>query len=177
MEQSKEPQWLSALPAHPQEPAAREVKERLRISGCVAQALELEAADLAHLPRRSWQAPFSCEEGWTVAALTWEGWPLPALLALAQPLPAARAVAVCSGDYMVWLTLGESAQALLCDRLNGAPLTREHGAPWRLLIPGGACYTSVKWVDTLLVSETAGVSTAEVIARQRLRTRPAGKLA
>ncbi|MBX5458650.1 MAG: molybdopterin-dependent oxidoreductase [Thermogemmatispora sp.] len=71
----------------------------------------------------------------------------------------------------VWLTLEEAGQALLCDRLNGALLTREHGAPWRLLVPGGKCYTSVKWVDTLLVSETVGVSTAEEIARQRLEAR------
>nr|BBH92404.1 hypothetical protein KTA_06030 [Thermogemmatispora argillosa] len=174
MEQSKEPQRLSALPTYPQESAAPGVGGHLRIYGCVAQALELEAADLAHLPRRSWQAPFSCEEGWTVPALDWEGWPLSALLALAQPLPEARAVAVCSGSYTVWLTLEESTQALLCDRLNGAPLTREHGAPWRLLVPGGKCYTSVKWVDTLLVAEAPGLSTAEEIARQRLRDRPTG---
>ncbi|RAQ98387.1 molybdopterin-dependent oxidoreductase [Thermogemmatispora tikiterensis] len=172
MQQKKEaPQQLSTLPSHPLGDAAEEIKRKLRICGCVAHTLELEVADLAHLPRQTWQAPFSCEEGWTVPALTWEGWRLCSLLDLARPLPTARAVAVCSGGYTVWLTLEEAGQALLCDRLNSAPLSREHGAPWRLLVPGGKCYTSVKWVDTLLISETVGVSTAEEIARQRLEAR------
>ncbi|WP_052889623.1 molybdopterin-dependent oxidoreductase [Thermogemmatispora carboxidivorans] len=172
MQQKKEEPWqLPVLPSYPLGDVAEGIKRRLRICGCVAHTLELEAADLAHLPRQTWQAPFSCEEGWTVPALTWEGWHLRSLLDLAQPLPAARAVAVCAGSYSVWLTLEEAGQALLCDRLNGAPLAREHGAPWRLLVPGGKCYTSVKWVDTLLVGETAGISSGEEIARQRLETR------
>jgi DMSO/TMAO reductase YedYZ molybdopterin-dependent catalytic subunit len=175
-QKKEEPRQLSALPSHPLDGAAKEIKRRLRICGCVAYTLELEAADLAHLPRQTWQAPFSCEEGWTVPALTWEGWRLYSLLDLARPLPTARAVAVCAGSYAVWLTLEEAGRALLCDHLNGVPLSREHGAPWRLLVPGGKCYTSVKWVDTLLVSEAMGVSTAEEIARQRLEARRASSL-
>ncbi len=174
MERNKEPQRLAALPAHPLEPAVGDGQAKLRIDGLVERVLELGAEELVALlasPRVTWQAPFSCQEGWVVPSLTWEGWPLRALLDLAQPLPTARAVAVSAGSYSLWLTLEEAGQALLCDRLNGAPLTREHGAPWRLLLPGGQCYTSVKWVDTLLVSETLGLSTAGQLARQRLQAR------
>jgi DMSO/TMAO reductase YedYZ molybdopterin-dependent catalytic subunit len=71
------------------------------------------------------------------------------VVALAGPLPAARYVRVHAGEYIVSVPLDGAGAALLCDELNGRPLPPAHGAPWRLLVPGGACFTSVKWVDRL----------------------------
>jgi len=58
-----------------------------------------------------------------------------------------------------------------CDRLrlNGTPLTPEHGAPLRLVAPSRACFYSVKWVDRLEVLAHEAPTTGETIARNRLQ--------
>lgn len=38
---------------------------------------------------------------------------------------------------------------LLCDEMDGAPLTRDHGAPVRLLVPSYYGMASVKWLDSI----------------------------
>jgi DMSO/TMAO reductase YedYZ molybdopterin-dependent catalytic subunit len=114
------------------------------------------------------EEPFVCEEGWSVAGLCWGGVRLAELLALAQPLPAARYVRAGAGSYVVPVRLPDAAGARVCDELNGTPLSIEHGAPWRLVLPGGACYTSVKWLDRLKLTAEAGEHAAQRIARARL---------
>jgi sulfite oxidase len=58
--------------------------------------------------------------------------------------------------------------ALLARRLNGTPLTVEHGAPLRLVAPGQTCFYSVKWVDRLEVLAEEVPTTGPTIARNRL---------
>jgi DMSO/TMAO reductase YedYZ molybdopterin-dependent catalytic subunit len=159
------------LPVHPLPPQARSqaAAPRLAIDGLVAMPRSLSPGDLAALPRATLAEPFVCEEGWMVPGLRWEGVRLGDLLALAVPCPEARYVRVCSGEYAVPLALEEARAALLADRLNGAPLPLEHGAPWRLVVPGGRCFTSVKWVTRLELTAEPGEPTGERIARARLR--------
>ncbi len=163
------------MPVHPVPDEARERAARpaLRVDGLVRRPRELTPADLAGLPRRDVEEPFVCEEGWQVPGLRWRGVRLADVLALAGPLPGARYVRVCAGDYAVPLPLVEAEQALLCEALNGEPLAAENGAPWRLLAPGGQCFTSVKWVDRLEATAEPGAPTGEQIARARLQ-RPTG---
>lgn len=42
--------------------------------------------------------------------------------------------------------------AIVCDRMNGAPLTPDHGAPLRIVVPGYIGARSTKWVGRLIVS-------------------------
>ncbi|HZR97075.1 MAG TPA: molybdopterin-dependent oxidoreductase [Chloroflexota bacterium] len=159
------------LPAHPVPAAvqARAGEAALRIDGLVAAPRTLTAADLAALPRADLAEPFVCEEGWQVPGLRWRGVPLGALLALAGPQPAARYVRAYAGEYAVPLPLADAGDALLAETLNDAPLTVEHGAPWRLVVPGGACFTSVKWVERLELTAEPGPNDGERIARARLQ--------
>lgn len=161
------------LPNHPpqqeQLPAADDAGA-LRYSGLVAQPGRLSPTRLAALPRRQLAERFACEEGWAVDGLVWEGIPLAAVVACCQPLPTARYVLVVAGGYRVALALAEVDRALLCDHLKGEPLTVEHGAPWRLVLSGGACFTSVKWVSALEFAAEATTETGEQIARDRLAT-------
>lgn len=170
-------QERDSLPVHELPPAVlqREGSPRLRIEGLVARPTVLEEADTAVLPRVERVETFRCEEGWSVPDLRWSGPTLARVLALARPLPTGRYVRVCAGEYAVPLPLAEAEEALLCTHLNGGPLPREHGGPWRLLVPGGSCYTSVKWVDRMVVTAEPGPEDGRRIALARLAARRAGE--
>jgi DMSO/TMAO reductase YedYZ molybdopterin-dependent catalytic subunit len=139
----------------------------LVVDGLVERELRLTAADLAGLARDAFTEAFKCEEGWEVPGLAWEGVRLAEVLKLAGARPQARWVRVGSGGYVVPVSLEDAQRALLCDRLNGAPLAQKNGAPWRLSLPGGACFSSVKWVDRLTLTAEAGDNTGMRIARSR----------
>ena len=160
-----------ALPVHPlpggQHSTTGELGA-LRLSGLFARPGTLRAAELGALPRKRLVEPFTCEEGWSVDGLAWEGVPLREIIARGGPLAEARYLRVYAGEYWLALPLADIESALLCDRLNEEPLTPEHGAPWRLVLSGGACFTSVKWVDHLELATERGEATAERIARGRI---------
>jgi DMSO/TMAO reductase YedYZ molybdopterin-dependent catalytic subunit len=160
-----------ALPVHPRPDDQQQPGDdsgALRLSGLIAQPGTLSAADLCALPRVRLAEPFVCEEGWSMDGLVWEGIPLREIIARHDPLPEARYLRVYAGNYWLALPLTDLEGALLCDRLNDAPLTAEHGAPWRLVLSGGACFASVKWVDHLELAAEPGDATAERIARRRI---------
>ncbi|HEY1293509.1 MAG TPA: molybdopterin-dependent oxidoreductase [Chloroflexota bacterium] len=158
------------LPAHPPSTADRKRATRaiLRLDGLVARPSELTPNHLARLPRTALEEPFVCEEGWSVPNLRWAGVRLADVLALGEPLPDARYVRAGSGAWVVPIALTDVDAAFVCDALNGEPLTIEHGAPWRLVLSGGACYTSVKWLDHLELTVDPGDNDAQRIARSRL---------
>jgi len=163
-----------SLPVHEcRKPSTHEHSDgpRLRIDGLVSRAMDLCVPDLAGLPRLEHAEAFTCEEGWTVPAVRWRGMRLADVVALAQPLPSARYVRVHAGDYIIPVALNDSPTIFLCDEMNGRQLAAAHGAPWRLLVPSGACFTSVKWVDRLEVTSAPGENAGEHIARARLQSR------
>jgi DMSO/TMAO reductase YedYZ molybdopterin-dependent catalytic subunit len=163
----------NALPIHAYHgPSLRGGEPTLRIDGLVQCAVHLRArTDLLGLPRIEHAEPFTCEEGWTVQSVRWKGVRLLDVIALAGSLPNARYVRVHAGDYVVPVALADAHAALLCDDMDGRSLPAVHGAPWRLLLPGGACFTSVKWVDRLELTAAPGPHDGERIARTRLRQR------
>jgi len=136
--------------------------------GLVERPFTATPADLAALERVDLADDFVCEAGWSVPRLRWQGVRLSEVLALARTDPSACYVRICSGEYEVPIPLDEANRAVLCDRLNEEPLPVEHGAPWRLIVPGGVCYTSVKWVDRLEVTAEAGDSSGQRIALGRI---------
>lgn len=163
----------SNLPVHTKhgDRPDRNREPRLRVEGLVARSVDIRRAEMAALPHTTHEEPFTCEEGWTVPRVRWRGVQLADVIALANPLPSARYVRVHAGNYAVPVSLDEAAVALVCDEMDGRALTAAHGAPWRLLVPGRECFTSVKWVDRLELTAQAGERTGEHIARGRLRAR------
>jgi DMSO/TMAO reductase YedYZ molybdopterin-dependent catalytic subunit len=159
------------LPVHPV-PAKTRMPTVLRLQGLISRRQVLKKAEFAALPHVQISADFNCEEGWIVPGLRWHGVALETLIARAQPLPEARHVRVGAGAYEVTLALDSLDGALLCDALDSKPLSPEHGAPWRLLVPGDECSTSVKWVDRLEVTSVLGEPLGERVARSRLRPSP-----
>jgi sulfite oxidase len=47
---------------------------------------------------------------------------------------------------------GHRGDVLLAYEMNGQPLTREHGAPVRVIVPGYLGVRSAKWVDTIVAA-------------------------
>lgn len=54
--------------------------------------------------------------------------------------------------------------AIICSKMNGQPLTAEHGAPLRSLVPGFIGARSVKWLSRIIVSDQP--STNRFLARE-----------
>ncbi len=140
----------------------------LRVDGLVGQSLELRMADLEQLEQRDLTEDFGCLEGWTVPKVRWRGVPLQAVLSLAKVRPEARYVQATAGDFSVPIPREKAEGALLATSLNEEVLVPEHGGPVRLVVPGGECFTSIKWLDHLELREEAGPNTAEKIALGRL---------
>jgi DMSO/TMAO reductase YedYZ molybdopterin-dependent catalytic subunit len=126
---------------------------RLKIDGLVEQPVELTYADLRALPRSEQVTDFHCVTGWSVSNVRWTGVRFHDLLAVARPLPAAQAVGFFSGDgaYSDSLTLDQAylRDAMLAYEMDGAPLTRPHGAPARVVIPEMYGYKGVKWLNQI----------------------------
>jgi DMSO/TMAO reductase YedYZ molybdopterin-dependent catalytic subunit len=138
----------------------------LVVDGRVAYPRTFLPSDLAALPGTSIKAEFCCDEGWYVPDLHWHGVRLASLLHAVGLEDAARCVQVSSGSYSTLLSREDSERALLALWLNEAVLPAEHGGPVRLVIPGNACYTSVKWVDHITVHEqTPATQTTQAIAQ------------
>ncbi|MCL4861948.1 MAG: molybdopterin-dependent oxidoreductase [Caldilineaceae bacterium] len=119
----------------------------------------------------SFTEDFHCMQNWTTPQPTWSGPRLLDVLNLAEPLPAAKYVRVHVGNYVVPLSLAEAEQALLADTLNDQRLSLEYGAPWRIALAGGACFTSVKWGDRTKLSSEPGDNVGERVATTRRRIR------
>jgi DMSO/TMAO reductase YedYZ molybdopterin-dependent catalytic subunit len=130
---------------------------RLRIDGLVEHPQTLTYADLLALPQAHQTSDFHCVTGWSVDDVRWSGVRFVDLLAAAKPLPSARALTFVSAEqpYADSLTLVQATvpDAMLAHGMDGAPLTRAHGAPARLVMPQMYGYKGVKWLDRIIVTD------------------------
>jgi DMSO/TMAO reductase YedYZ molybdopterin-dependent catalytic subunit len=129
-----------------------------------------DAAALARLPHTDLDDTFTCLAGWTAGPLHWRGVRLSAVL---DAVGGARSgwAAVSAPDFRSVMPLDElPEETLLADSLDGRPLPREHGGPLRLVVPGGVCYRSVKWVQRIELQDSEAGDTAPAIALARLPT-------
>ena len=102
----------------------------------------------------------------------WEGIPIEAVLDRIPPSSGASRVLVSGidDDTRTWrtsiagaswiFTRDELQRAILAVRMNGAPLTRDHGFPVRLIVPGWYGCSCIKWVDRIeLIPDDATATT------------------
>ena len=158
---------LDALPVHPGEgpdPAAW----RLRVDGLVDTPLDLDLGDLAAMPQQLMVDDFSCLEGWTVPGLRWRGVAVADLLDRAAAPSEAAWVQLSADDFSLPLPIAEARTALLALEVNDEPLPAEHGGPARLVVPGGECFTSIKWTERIEVRAEPADNSARRIALARL---------
>lgn len=128
----------------------------LEVCGHVEQVLQLQDA-FEGLERIEVQSDFHCVTTWSVRSLRWEGvrfsdFYRQVLQPQAGPDPEATLVALRGQDGARTALPLEDLLApgvLLADRLNGEPLSVDHGAPLRLVVPGHYGYKSVKYLCRL----------------------------
>lgn len=131
---------------------------RLRIDGLVQQPVELGYDELRALPSARQVSDFHCVTGWSVPDVAWAGVRTDDLLAAAGGVrPGARAIDFVSAEipYVDTLTLEQARtpDAMLAYEMDGRPITREHGAPVRFVMPQMYGYKGVKWVARLHVTD------------------------
>lgn len=128
-------------------------RQVLRLSGAVAQAIEVENP-LAELTRVDQVADFHCVTTWSVRGLLWQGVRFSefydrVIRPLARPDEDAKLLAITAQDGArtgMYLEDLLDPSVILADRLNGEPLTVDHGAPLRLVAPKHYGYKSVKYI-------------------------------
>lgn len=155
------------LPLHPGDHADNRPLA-LRVDGLMSKPLVLTTADLECLPQQELTADFICLEGWTVPSLRWSGVLLTTLLSLVGANAEARYVQASAEDFNISLPLDRIERVLIAVRLGGRALPREHGGPFRLVVPEGECFTNIKWLDHLELRAEPGPNTAKAIAVGRL---------
>ena len=125
---------------------------RLRVFGLVEQPTVFTWEAVMALPQVEVRADMHCVTRWSKLDNVWQGVPLRAVLERIRPKPTARFVMVHAyGDYTTNLRLAvlDDDDVLLAHSHNGEPLSREHGAPLRLVVPKRYAWKSAKWVNAL----------------------------
>lgn len=140
----------------------------LTIGGAVARPYALSGDDLERLPRRRLSATLECAgngrsfmvppvpgEPWQLGAVStadWEGVLLVDLLRPAEVASDAVEILFHGADGFTRslpVDLARGENVLVVDRMNGEPLTADHGAPLRLLVAGWYGMASVKWLSAV----------------------------
>ncbi|MEW6523639.1 MAG: sulfite oxidase-like oxidoreductase [Bacillota bacterium] len=137
---------------HGQVPSLRLEDWRLRLYGEVEEEVELDWEQLLALPTTRVTADIHCVTGWSKLDTEWEGVSTRQLLRLVQLTPQARYVMVhAPGGWSTNLSLDDFCKenVVLARSFDGAPITREHGWPVRLVVPHLYFWKSAKWVTAL----------------------------
>jgi DMSO/TMAO reductase YedYZ molybdopterin-dependent catalytic subunit len=126
----------------------------LRVEGMVAHPGNYSLDAIKILPKRVMNTRHCCVEGWSMIP-KWGGTPLNNFLSMAGADTTAKYVYLeCGDDYYTCLDMPSALhpQTLLCYEAYNKPLTLEHGAPARIVIPTKLGYKNAKWVNKLVVT-------------------------
>jgi DMSO/TMAO reductase YedYZ molybdopterin-dependent catalytic subunit len=119
------------------------------VRGLVENPFRLTWDEFKALPRQKIKADFHCVTTWSKFDNEWEGVPFRVIAEKAQPKPEAKYVMV-HGDvgYSTNVPLEDLLRdnVLLADWHAPEPLTAEHGAPLRLVVPHLYAWKSAKWL-------------------------------
>lgn len=112
------------------------------------RTLSTSLTELSELEPVTVVSDFHCASGWSVLDLAWTGVPARVLFELAPP-PAGVTDVLVYGEYGYAANIAVAdlldGAALLATALNGVPLSKDHGAPVRLILPHLYCWKGPKW--------------------------------
>lgn len=125
---------------------------QLTIDGAVANPMTWTWAEFMAQPQMEDVSDIHCVTAWSRYDNRWNGVATRHVLASVQPLPEARHVILHGYDgYTTNVTLdvfGDS-DCLIAHSHDGAPLSRQHGGPARLIIPKYYLWKSAKWLKRI----------------------------
>ncbi|MGC8464450.1 MAG: molybdopterin-dependent oxidoreductase [Acidimicrobiales bacterium] len=131
---------------------------RIRVNGSVQHPLTLSLDELKAIDSTTLKATFQCVTGWIVPNQTFGGARLTKVIEKAGPKSDAQYVNFTSfdGTYTESLPLARAMKSdvIVVTHLDGAPLSRPHGAPVRLFVDGEYGYKSIKWLSEITLSPT-----------------------
>lgn len=134
-------------------PSFEPAEYRLVVDGLVRTPFALTYEELRALPSAGQTSDFHCVEGWGVNDVRWHGVRLETIIARAQPLEGASYVTFHSlgGEYRDSLSVQQATlpEVMLAYSMDDRPLTRDHGAPLRLVMPRMYGYKGPKWVTRI----------------------------
>ncbi len=155
---------------------------QISVDGLVRQTSRLLIADLKRAAKQMGLHLMECAGNVRQARFgmisvgNWAGVPLTEILDNAKVKPEATRVLISGFDRYVaasatsvpgasWVfTLKElrDGGAFLATELNDQPLTRDHGAPVRLVVPGWYGCTCIKWVDSITFLDDKAEATSQM---------------
>ena len=128
----------------------------LTIDGAVEKPAVLSWAAFNALPQVSDTSDFHCVTSWSKYDCAWSGVAFTTLFELVQPKPGAKFVYFTSYDgYSVNVPLHYCLDddVLVATQFAGAPVSREHGGPARVIIPKLYAWKGAKFVKSVTFLE------------------------
>lgn len=125
---------------------------RLTIDGAVENPVSWDWDAFMAQPQTEDVSDIHCVTQWSRYDNRWQGVSTRDLIALVKPTPEAAHVILHSYDgYTTNVSLDAFADedCLIAHRHDGAPISREHGGPARLIIPRYYLWKSAKWVKRI----------------------------
>lgn len=127
----------------------------LHVRGQVEEPYAINWAEFRALPRVKVFSDFHCVTRWSRLGNLWEGVALKTILDRARVRPSARFLVAVGydGGWTTNMPLADALQddVLLADTHDGEPLSADHGAPVRLVVPRLFAWKSAKWLRALVL--------------------------
>ncbi len=127
---------------------------KLGIEGMVSRPGEYRLSQITALPKQVRNLRHCCVEGWSMIP-KWGGASMKDFMQLAGADPAAKYVKVqCGDEYFTSYDMKSvlHAQTMLAYEAYNKPLTLQHGAPLRIVMPTKLGYKSAKWISKIIVT-------------------------
>jgi DMSO/TMAO reductase YedYZ molybdopterin-dependent catalytic subunit len=154
----------------------------VRLDGLVAKPFELSGEELKKTAKPMGVHLMECAGNarsvhfGLMSAAEWAGVPLAEVLESAKPKSQSTRVLVSGFDTYAkksissqpgasWVFTWEelkAARAFLATEMNGSPLTKDHGAPVRLVVPGWYGCTCIKWVNEITLVDDGAEATSQM---------------
>ena len=129
---------------------------RLTLCGEVEHSQSFTWAEFAALPKFTDVSDFHCVTTWSQFGMKFSGVAFFTLTDIVKPKSSARFVVMQSYDgYTTSMPLDAMLDddVMIATHWNDEPLTLEHGAPARVLIPKRYAWKSAKWIRELRFTE------------------------
>jgi DMSO/TMAO reductase YedYZ molybdopterin-dependent catalytic subunit len=138
------------------EPAVDPKSYRLYVEGSVSSPYSLTYDELLELSTYEYVNDFHCVTKWSIKDVHWTGVPLRSLIERASPKPSSDWVLfICLDGYTTPVPLEDAidSRAIVVTKMNGKPLSNEHGYPARPFIPHLYGWKSAKWLTSIRVRQ------------------------